>query len=46
MILFYYCSGVIKKEFLLSTQPVEGNWKISVTAAKVLDTNKLNIKKE
>lgn len=27
-------SGVIKKEFLLSTQPVEGNWKISVTAAK------------
>lgn len=27
-------SGVVKKEFLLSTQPVEGNWKISVLAAK------------
>ncbi|XP_015780239.1 PREDICTED: CD109 antigen-like [Acropora digitifera] len=27
-------SGVVKKEFLLSSQPVEGNWKISVTAAK------------
>ncbi|KAJ7374575.1 hypothetical protein OS493_004913 [Desmophyllum pertusum] len=27
-------SGVIKREFLLSTQPVEGNWKISVTAAE------------
>jgi len=26
--------GVVKKEFLLSSQPVEGNWKISVTAAK------------
>lgn len=27
--------GVIKREFLLSTQPVEGNWKISVSAAEV-----------
>ncbi|CAH3196115.1 unnamed protein product [Porites evermanni] len=27
-------SGVIKREFLLSTQPVEGNWKISVSAAE------------
>ncbi|XP_078364931.1 CD109 antigen-like isoform X2 [Oculina patagonica] len=27
-------SGVIKREFLLSTQPVEGEWKISVTAAE------------
>ena len=27
--------GVVKREFLLSTQPVEGDWKISVTAAEV-----------
>ena len=27
--------GVIKREFLMSTQPVEGNWKISVSAAEV-----------
>lgn len=27
-------SGVIKREFLLSSQPVEGNWKIVVLAAK------------
>jgi len=27
--------GVIKREFLLSTQPVEGNWKISVSASEV-----------
>jgi len=26
---------VVKREFLLSTQPVEGDWKISVTAAEV-----------
>lgn len=29
--------GVIKREFLLSTQPVEGDWKISVTAAEVIN---------
>ena len=27
--------GVVKREFLLSTQPVEGDWKISVMAAEV-----------
>lgn len=27
-------SGVIKREFLLSSQPVEGKWKVSVLAAK------------